>query len=72
MAHISERNCKRKSLHVFEPDRNGYYTVQVYDPIGSVISYLRNERWNESHSYNEAERVYGLRDAIEICNEVAQ
>jgi hypothetical protein len=68
-----ERNCcyRRKPLHVFEPDRQGYYTVEVYDPIGSVISYLRNERWNEAHGRNEAERIYGLLTAIDVCNSVA-
>jgi hypothetical protein len=70
MTHTGERNCcfKRQPLHVFEQDKQGYYTVQVFDPIASVISYLRNERWNEAHGRNDAERIYGLLDAITICN----
>ena len=58
----------RKPFHLFERDSRGEYTIQSYDPIGSVIAYLRNERWNESRGRNEAERIYALRDAIELAN----
>jgi hypothetical protein len=61
----------RKSLHVFEQDRQGYYTVQVCDPLASVISYLRDERWHEAHGRNDSERIQGLLSAIDICNDLA-
>jgi hypothetical protein len=72
MAHTQERNVclQRRSFHVFERDRQGYYTRQVHDPLGSVLSYLRDEHWRETHKaetdYSPA-RIYGLLDAIEIC-----
>jgi hypothetical protein len=74
MRHNGERNCcyKRQPLHVFEQDKQGYYTVQVYDPIASVISYLRDQRWSAVHSiHNESERIQSLLDAIGICNAIA-
>jgi hypothetical protein len=72
MNHTGIRNCcyKRQPLHVFEQDSKGYYTVQVYDPIASVISYLRDQRWTAAHSYyNEDERIQSLLAAIDLCQQ---
>lgn len=70
---------KRKPFHVFTRDRQGYYTVQVEDALGSVLSYLRDQHWFETHKaetdYSPA-RIYGLLEAIDITvskyNEVSQ
>ena len=57
----------RKAIRV---NSQGYYTVQVYDPIASVISYLRDQRWTAAHSYyNEDERIQSLLAAIDLCQQ---
>jgi hypothetical protein len=69
-----ERNVcrKRKPFHVFEQDSQGYYTIETFDPLASVISYLRDERYRNSHSSNvDLIRVYSLIDAIDLCNAIA-
>ena len=67
------RACrKRQSGYVFEQNKQGYYTVAVYDPLASVISYLRDEKYVAGHNCDvDIVRIYALLDAIELCNEIA-
>lgn len=71
---IGERNAcrKRKPGYVFEQDRQGYYTVETFDPLGSVISYLRNRQWEARHQIHtcDAELLQSLLDAEAICVKV--
>jgi hypothetical protein len=63
---------KRESGYVFEQDKQGYYIVAVYDPMASVISYLRDERWETAHQATmDTVRLGALVDAIELCNGIA-
>jgi hypothetical protein len=64
---------KRASGYVFEQDKRGDYTVAVYDPLASVISYLRDESYFAFHTSSQIDlvRTWGLKDAIDLCNGIA-